>query len=135
MSMHLGFSCVQNGFKTRLGADRNLLRFFRLFWNVFSFFSSYFYLFEGSKIFLLSSKYFVGLFVSQFISRNFLEFLGFFRAFSVLQKNYLVFSWIFLCTENDFMKKREILSYQFGPSPKARPALLRPKGKPARQPT
>jgi hypothetical protein len=76
MSMHLGFSCVQNGFKTRLGADRNLLRFFRLFWNVFSFFSSYFYLFEGSKIFLLSSKYFVGLFVSQFISRNFLEIFG-----------------------------------------------------------
>jgi hypothetical protein len=31
MSMHLGFSCVQKAFKTRLGADQKLLRNFRLF--------------------------------------------------------------------------------------------------------
>jgi hypothetical protein len=31
MSMHLGFSCVQKASKTRLGADQNLLRIFRLF--------------------------------------------------------------------------------------------------------
>jgi hypothetical protein len=31
MSMHLGFSCVQKAFKTRLGADQILLRIFQLF--------------------------------------------------------------------------------------------------------
>jgi hypothetical protein len=31
MSMHLGFSCEQNTFKIRLGADQILLRIFYLF--------------------------------------------------------------------------------------------------------
>jgi hypothetical protein len=31
MSMHLGFSCMQKAFKTRLGADQKLLRIFWLF--------------------------------------------------------------------------------------------------------
>jgi hypothetical protein len=37
--MHLGFSCVQKAFKTRLGADQNLLRIFRFFSGIYSHFS------------------------------------------------------------------------------------------------
>jgi hypothetical protein len=59
MSMHLGFHACKKAFKTRLSTDQILLRIFRLFWNIFSLFSSYFYLLEGSKIFFMSSKYFI----------------------------------------------------------------------------
>jgi hypothetical protein len=31
MSMHLGFSCMQKAFKTRLGVDQILLRIFQFF--------------------------------------------------------------------------------------------------------
>jgi hypothetical protein len=31
MLVHLGVCCVQKAFKTRLGADQNLLRIFQLF--------------------------------------------------------------------------------------------------------
>jgi hypothetical protein len=43
----------------RLGAGQTLPRIFRIFWNLFSFFLSLFYLLEGSKIFFMSSKYFI----------------------------------------------------------------------------
>jgi hypothetical protein len=58
MLMHLGFSCVQKAFKIRLGADQILLRISIFFWNLFSLFSSYFYLLECFKIFFVDLQIF-----------------------------------------------------------------------------
>jgi hypothetical protein len=42
MLMHLGFSCMQKAFKTRLGADQKLLRIFWLFSGIYSHFPELF---------------------------------------------------------------------------------------------
>jgi hypothetical protein len=58
MPVHLGASWVQKVSKMRLGVVLSR-EFSGFFWNLFSFSLSYFYLLEGSKIFFMSSKYFI----------------------------------------------------------------------------
>jgi hypothetical protein len=64
MSMHLGFPCMQMAFKTRLGADQNLLRIFRLllefiltFLELFLFIGMLQNLFLDPQIFYLGSSH------------------------------------------------------------------------------
>jgi hypothetical protein len=60
MPMHLVVLECKKVSKMRLVAVQNLPRIFPdFFWNLFSFSMSYFYLLEGSKIFFMSTKYFI----------------------------------------------------------------------------
>jgi hypothetical protein len=94
--------------------------FSKFLWNLFSFSLRYFYLLEGSKIFFMSSKYFIwivhtSIYLWEF-SWNFCDFLGIFRA----SKHFLAFSEFVFALKN-ILKKKQILSFRFEPSPKARP--------------
>jgi hypothetical protein len=85
-------SWVQKLFKMRLGDAQTLPRIFRIFLDLFSFSLRYLYLLEGSKIFLMSSKYFIwivhtSIYLWEF-SWNFCDFQSIFRAF----KQFLDFS-------------------------------------------
>jgi hypothetical protein len=60
MRMHLGASWVQKGFKNVFSSCPNPSENFPDFSGIYSHFSSsYFYLLEGSKIFFMSTKYFI----------------------------------------------------------------------------
>jgi hypothetical protein len=59
MPMHPGVSWVQKVSKMRLVAVQILPRIFRIFLEFILISSSYFYLLESSKIFFLSTKYFI----------------------------------------------------------------------------
>jgi hypothetical protein len=88
------------------------------FWNLFSFFLSYFYLLEGSKILFMSSKYFIWIvhvpMCPREFSWNFCDFRSIFRVF----KQFLEFFWNCFRIKNNFEKNKPYLT---GPSPKARP--------------
>jgi hypothetical protein len=59
MPMHLVVLECKKISKMRVGAVQTLTRIFRIFWNLFSFSLSYFYLLEGTKIFFMSFKCFI----------------------------------------------------------------------------
>jgi hypothetical protein len=110
---------VQKVSKVRLGASKSFREFSTLFWDLFSFDLSYFYLLEGSKIFFLCSKYFI--WIAQVpmclweFSWNFWDFLTIFRAL----KYFVDFFWNYLCTGKYFGKKTypTILGRAPGPDP------------------
>jgi hypothetical protein len=85
----------------------------------------YFYLLEGSKIFFMSSKYFiwivhVPIYLWEF-SYKFWNFLGIFRAL----KHFLSFFRICFALENNFRKNKTFLSNRAepeGPTLSARPS-------------
>jgi hypothetical protein len=95
------------------------------FWDLFSFFLTYFYLLEGSKIFFLSSKCFIWIvqvliYLKEF-SWNFCDFRNIFRAF----KQFLDFSGICFRIKNKLEKRKPILPDWA--EPVARPNPLRPR--------
>jgi hypothetical protein len=59
MPMHLVVLECKKVSKMRLGAVQNLSRIFRNFLEFILIFSEHFYLLEGSKIFFLSTKFFI----------------------------------------------------------------------------
>jgi hypothetical protein len=98
-----------------------LSKFFRefsgLFWNLFSFSVSYFYLIEGSKIFFMNSKYFIWVVhVPIYLWKFSWNFLSIFRAFKAISR----FSRIDFALKI-ISKKKQIPSFWIGLSPKARP--------------
>jgi hypothetical protein len=106
---------VQKVSKMRLGAVQILPRIFRIFWNLFSFSLSYFYLLEGSKIFFMSSKCFIWIvhvliYLSEF-SWNLCDFSSIFRAFKTIS----AFSGIVSGIKNKFGKQTTILQERAEP--------------------
>jgi hypothetical protein len=71
-----------------LGVVQTLPRFFWIFWNLLSFSLSYFYLLDGSKIFFMSSKYFIWIVHTPIylceVSWIFCDFSSIFRAFKTI---------------------------------------------------
>jgi hypothetical protein len=100
--------------------SKSFQKFSRLFWNLFSLFLSYFYLLEGSKIFFMSSKYFVWIVHAPIELWEFSWiFFWIFRIFFVALMNYLAISRLFF-TRKYFLKiKRNLFSFSpvpFGPA-------------------
>jgi hypothetical protein len=106
-----------------LGVVQTLPRFFWIFWNLFSFSLSYFYLLDGSKIFFMSSKYFIWIVHTPIylceVSWIFCDFLSIFRAFKTISSFFgIVFG---------IKKINSKQNYSNGPSPEARPGPHRPR--------
>jgi hypothetical protein len=97
------------------------------FWNLFSFSLSYFYLLEGSKIFFMSSKYFIwivhtSIYLWEF-SWNFCDFRSIFSALKH-------FSGFVFALKRISKEKKSNPSSPTGPSPRAWPSLHRPGREP-----
>jgi hypothetical protein len=130
MTMHLGAFWVQMVSKIHLGGVQILWEFSRFFWNLFSFSSSYFYLLEGSKIFFVSTKYFICI-VCVLICLweffwNFCDFWNIFRDF----KQFPVFTGIFSQWKIILGNKKK--SYPFLPGRAPKPNPLQPSGQAAK---
>jgi hypothetical protein len=109
--------------KVCLGVVQTLPRIFWIFLEFILIFLSYFYLLEGSKIFFMSSKYFIwivhtSIYLWEF-SWIFCDFRSIFRDF----KQFLDFSGIVFALK---INSKKTLSFPNGPSPKARPVSTRP---------
>jgi hypothetical protein len=120
--------------KMSLGASKLSQKFSGFFWNLFSFSLSIFYLLEGSKIFFVSSKYFIWIvYAPNYLwkfSWNFRNCLSIFRAL----KTFSVFTGIVFALKSNFrkLKRKKNISYPSRPSPKDQPISVQPNRWPAK---
>jgi hypothetical protein len=95
------------------------------FWNLFSFSLSYFYLLECSKIFFMSSKYFIGLFILQSTFGNFPGIFVIFWVFFVPLNFFWAFPEFVFALKN-ILKKNKSYPPGLGRARRTDPHPLRP---------